>query len=199
MPQAWPDRREPPAVRAAARLSSGGKKSPDAPDIGDDGDDDPAAVCDVRLLFVSGTGVVSADASSGRRHGPIGSGNGGLSVPGRNGEDDSGDGMVVQEAGKGDTAAAATTDMWGVLGRELWRPWPQADVVVHTGSQVGSSGAHAKPRFRGVRHLIEYMDNRGVDRVVDIAFVVDVAKRCVMIDPFKVTLLVREEGAGGVA
>lgn len=27
-------------------------------------------------------------------------------------------------------------DMWKVLGRELWNPWPQVDVMVHTGSQV---------------------------------------------------------------
>lgn len=46
--------------------------------------------------------------------------------------------------GVGTTAAddvATATDMWGVLGRDLWRPWPQADVVVHTGSQA-SLGVH---------------------------------------------------------
>lgn len=46
--------------------------------------------------------------------------------------------VMVQgaERGAGAAATAAATDMWGVIGRELWKPWPQADVVVHTGSQV---------------------------------------------------------------
>lgn len=105
--QAWPDRREPPALRAAARLSNNG---------GDDYDYEQSQSCDVRLLFVSGTGLAHA------ARGQLG---------------DEGDGGASTAAARG--GAATASDMWGVLGRELWRPWPQADVVVHTGSQVKSS------------------------------------------------------------
>ncbi|CAM9458255.1 unnamed protein product, partial [Ectocarpus sp. 13 AM-2016] len=100
--KAWPDRREPPALRAAARLSGNG---------GDDDDYDQSQSCDVRLLFVSGTGLTNAARVELR---------------------DEGDGGASTTTAGEATAA----DMWGVLGRELWRPWPQADVVVHTGSQV---------------------------------------------------------------
>ncbi|CAM9897439.1 unnamed protein product, partial [Ectocarpus sp. 12 AP-2014] len=100
--KAWPDRREPPALRAVARLSGNG---------GDDDDHEQSQSCDVRLLFVSGTGLANAARVELR---------------------DEGDGGA-STATAGEATAA---DMWGVLGRELWRPWPQADVVVHTGSQV---------------------------------------------------------------
>lgn len=105
--QAWPDRREPPALRAAARLSNKG---------GDDDDYEQSQSCDVRLLFVSGTGLPNAARGELR---------------------DESDGGASTAAVSG--GAAAASDMWGVLGRELWRPWPQADVVVHTGSQVKDS------------------------------------------------------------
>eukprot|EP00752_Nemacystus_decipiens_P010481 g9338.t1 len=145
--KAWPDRREPPAVRAAARLSNAGQDSRDTPSAGGGGGDDAGdqtAACDVRLLFVSGTGLGATAGRSGQRHAPSGRGGSGLSVPGGGGggggggeEDDSGDDTVGRGPGRGGTSTAvATADMWGVLGRELWRPWPQADVVVHTGSQV---------------------------------------------------------------
>lgn len=127
--QSWPDRREPSALRAAARLSNGGKADRDTPidDDDDDDDGDLLAPCDVRLLFVSGTGL-NAAARGGPRN--TGNDNGGLHLlPGGGGdENNGGDGGTTQGAG-----------MWGVLGRELWRPWPQADVVVHTGSQVSYS------------------------------------------------------------
>lgn len=155
--QAWPDRREPPALRAAARLPNGGQGSRDTASVGgDDDDDDLAALCDVRLLFVSGTGL-NANARRGPRDRPSGNGNGGFSVPGGGDEDGSRDDGMVQRVGRGDTTTAATTDLWGVVGRELWRPWPQADVVVHTGSQVSSSLVHS--RGFSQREVFEYVEN----------------------------------------
>lgn len=145
VPQAWPDRREPPALRAAARLSNGGQESRDTPSVGDD-IDDLVGSCDVRLLFVSGAGL-NANARRGSRDMPAGAGNDGYSVSGGGDEDDSGDDGAPQGAGRRSASTASTMDMWGVLGRELWRPWPQADVVVHTGSQVSCSGEHR--RFEG--------------------------------------------------
>lgn len=148
--QAWSDRREPPALRAAIRrvaastataasaddLSKAAQEkkhgdqtsfplSPSAFPSGNEGDasgnghsHNESSACDVRLLFVSGTGL----ASRRRARGTIG----GLARS-RGGDNNGG----TQRA-----MGAPPEDMWRVLGRELWNPWPQADVVVHTGSQV---------------------------------------------------------------
>ncbi|CAM9986285.1 unnamed protein product [Scytosiphon promiscuus] len=105
--KAWPDRREPPALRGATRLSDSGNTG------GGDDDGGSSPSCDVRLLFVSGTGLDAARGGGGKT-----------------GIDDGG-GTPAPAAD-----VATTTDMWGVVGRELWMPWPQADVVVHTGSQA---------------------------------------------------------------
>lgn len=81
------------------------------------GGSDDAPGCDVRLLFVSGTGLAGTTGTRGDNRGA-----------------DEEDGVTRGLRGDG-----APADMWQALGRELWRPWPQADVVVHTGSQVSYS------------------------------------------------------------
>lgn len=171
--QSWPDRREPSALRGAARLSNGGKEGGVTPNDGVDGDedDDDYAPCDVRLLFVSGTGLnATATAAAAAKAGLRQSGDdtGGLPHPhhhlpgaGSDENDGGGDGGTMQRgvdtrtaaasaaaAAVGPMPAAPAVDMWGVLGRELWRPWPQADVVVHTGSQVSYPSSAQHPRQR---------------------------------------------------
>lgn len=80
----------------------------------DHGEGEDDSTCDLRLLFVSGTG---------------------LAIP----RDVGNDGGKLR-GGEVDTTKrvedSAVMDLGGVIGREMWRPWPQADVVVHTGSQA---------------------------------------------------------------
>ncbi|CAN0424260.1 unnamed protein product, partial [Discosporangium mesarthrocarpum] len=109
--KAWRDRRAPLAVLAAAGQSTA-RASPREGWA-------EATAFDLNLLFVSGTGMGLG----------IGSGLG------------PGDGRRCGSEGQAGTGAAAGMgvggcDMSRELGQELWRPWPQADVVVHTGSQV---------------------------------------------------------------
>ena len=151
VPQAWSDRHEPPALRAALRLAAAsngtaassnvsqstqekkerdpttGSLSPLVARTGSTKHDasgkgqynDESFVFDMRLVFVSGTGLTA------RRRGRRAVG--GLARPGDVDND---------EDGKQTEGGRPPADMWRVLGRELWNPWPQADVVVHTGSQV---------------------------------------------------------------
>lgn len=56
--------------------------------------------------------------------------------------------------GRAAVAAAVAGDLWSAIGREMWGPWPQADVVVHTGSQVLYSYSYVvwkseEGRYRG--------------------------------------------------
>lgn len=82
-------------------------------------------VCDVRLLFVSGSGL-GAQAHRTRKcgHGHV------------DNHGDSGKESCLRGSRSEGVEYAAAEDMCRALAKELWAPWPQADVVIHTGSQV---------------------------------------------------------------
>ncbi|CAM9913381.1 unnamed protein product, partial [Choristocarpus tenellus] len=74
-----------------------------------------SAECNFNLLFVSATGLPNSLPFNGNQSSSLKKGS---SCSGK--EIDRRGGM----------------DMWRELSLELWKPWPHADVVVHTGSQV---------------------------------------------------------------
>lgn len=93
-------------------------------DRGDDGEFDRGsgtqdACFDLRFLFVSGTGL-GAGARTGL----------GLHSASSDEEGSHRTSWEIERDG------GAAHDMCRALARELWDPWPQADIVVHTGSQV---------------------------------------------------------------
>lgn len=137
--QAWSDRREPPALRAALRHAA----APTATAASTDdllqaaherkGEDHTSSPITPPTLLAGNKDEVSGDARSHNESSACDvrllfvSGTG-LSRS-RSGENNGG---AQREGG------AKPADMWRVLGRELWNPWPQADVVVHTGSQASA-------------------------------------------------------------
>lgn len=149
MLQSWADRREPPAIRArtaaAAAATVGSRKDADRTVQNDKNDqndnDDDNDSFDLTLLFVSETGLpapppveIDSDSDTGGR-----GGGGGDFWRGRGEDADDrfeGGGKDGPRRCRAGGAASPEEDMWGALSRELWGPWPQADVMVHIGSQV---------------------------------------------------------------
>lgn len=137
--QAWSDRREPPALRAALRRAAASIATAASTDDllqaaqerkGEE--QTPSPLTPPSLL------AGNEDDASGNAHSHNESSACDVRLLFVSGSGLARSGGGNSNGGAQRAGGAQPADMWRVLGRELWNPWPQADVVVHTGSQASA-------------------------------------------------------------